>query len=294
MHTFAIVASPTYGDNTALHSANRGLKEKFMSYETIIYEKEEGIGIVTLNRPDSLNALSFKLKEEVGAIFDEMEQDDEVKVVILTGGKKAFSSGADIKERASSGQSGSGNQYSYYFRQKKSHEFYCKIEDFEKPVIAAVSGVAVGGGCELSMSCDLRIASETARFGVPEVKIGIIPAAGGTQRLPRLIGITKAKELLFTGDFIDAEEAYRLGLVNKVVPVDELLDTAKALCQKLLNNPPLAIKFAKRAVNVGMQLDLKSALDYETYCAVLLSSSEDRIEGFRAFAEKRKPVFKGR
>ena len=263
-----------------------------MSYEKIRYEKEEGIGIVTLNRPDRLNALSFQMKDELSAVFDEIEKDDEVRVVILTGGKKAFSSGADIKERTSDKRAGS--QYEYYFMQKKSHEFYSKIENFEKPVIAAISGVAVGGGCELSMVCDLRIASDSARFGVPEVKIGIIPAAGGTQRLPRLIGVTKAKELLFTGDFIDAQEAYRLGLVNRVVPVDDLMDEAKALAGKLLSNPPLSIKFAKRAVNTGMQLDLASALDYETYCAAMLAFSEDRQEGFKAFVEKRKPLFKGR
>jgi enoyl-CoA hydratase len=263
-----------------------------MSYETIHYEKDEGIGIVTLNRPDRLNALSFKMKDELSVVFDEMEKDDAVRVVILTGGEKAFSSGADIKERTS--DKGAGSQYEYYFRQKKSHEFYSKIENFEKPVIAAISGVAVGGGCELSMVCDLRIASDSARFGVPEVKIGIIPAAGGTQRLPRLIGVTKAKELLFTGDFIDAQEAYRLGLVNRVVPVDELMGEARALARKLLDNPPLSIKFAKRAVNTGMQLDLASALDYETYCAALLAFSEDRQEGFKAFVEKRKPKFKGR
>jgi enoyl-CoA hydratase len=261
-----------------------------MSYETLIYEQEEGIAIVTMNRPDRLNALSFKLKEELSKVFDVMEQDDEVKVVILTGGPKAFSAGADIKERSTVQMS----QPRMFFNQRKTHDFFCKIEDFEKPVIGAVSGVAVGGGCELSLVCDLRIASETARFGVPEVKIGVIPAAGGTQRLPRIIGITKAKELLYTGDFIDAQEAYRLGLVNKVVPVDKLMDTAKELARKLMNNPPLSVKFAKRAVNVGMQLDLASALEYEAHCAAIVFASEDRIEGFKAFVEKRKPVYKGR
>lgn len=261
-----------------------------MSYETLIYEKEEGIAIVTMNRPDRLNALSFKLKEELSSVFDVMEKDDEVKVVILTGGPKAFSAGADIKERSTVQMS----QPRFFFNQRKTHDFFCKIEDFEKPVIAAVSGVAVGGGCELSLVCDLRIASETARFGVPEVKIGVIPAAGGTQRLPRIIGITKAKELLYTGDFVDAQEAYRLGLVNKVVPVDKLMDEAKELARKLMNNPPLSVKFAKRAVNVGMQLDLASALEYEAYCAAIVVASEDRMEGFKAFVEKRKPVYKGR
>jgi enoyl-CoA hydratase len=179
-------------------------------------------------------------------------------------------------------------------RTSKSHDFYCKIEDFEKPVIAAISGVAVGGGCELAMVCDLRIASETARFGLPEVKIGVMPAAGGTQRLPRLIGVTRAKELLYTGEFIDAEEARRIGLVNKVVPVDQLMTEAKALAKKIAEKPPLSVKYLKRAVNVGIQLDLSSALDYEAQIAAMLTCSEDRKEGFRAFVEKRKPVFKGR
>lgn len=261
-----------------------------MGYETLLYEKEEAIAVVTLNRPDRLNALSFKLREELMAVFEEMEKDDDVKVVILTGGKKAFSAGADIKERAGM----QATQPQVYFNQQKTHRFYCMIENFEKPVIAAISGVAVGGGCELAMVCDLRIASETAQFGVPEVKIGVIPAAGGTQRLPRLIGVTKAKELLYTGDFIDAGEALRLNLVNRVVSVDSLMDEAKALAKKLAANPPLSVKFAKRAVNAGMQMDLASALDYEAHCAALLSVSEDRIEGFRAFTEKRKPNFKGK
>jgi enoyl-CoA hydratase len=261
-----------------------------MNFETLLYEKEDGIAIVTMNRPERLNAISFKLKEDMTAAFDAMEKDEEVKVVILTGGPKVFCAGADIKERAGiqMGQSQS------FFERRKSHAFFCRIEDFEKPVIAAVSGVAVGGGCELSLVCDLRIASETARFGVPEVKIGAIPAAGGTQRLPRIIGITKAKELLYTGDFIDAQEAYRLNLVNKVVPVDKLMDTAKELARKIMNNPPLSVKFSKRAVNGGMQMDLARALEFEAFCSTIVVFSEDRIEGFKAFVEKRKPVYKGR
>ncbi|RJQ75234.1 MAG: hypothetical protein C4519_16000 [Desulfobacteraceae bacterium] len=261
-----------------------------MMFETLLYEKNEGIATITLNRPDRLNALSIRLKEELAAAFETAGKDHEVLVVILTGGLKCFSAGADIKERAKIQVS----QAEAYFNRMKSHEFYCRIENFEKPVIAAISGVAVGGGCELSLVCDLRIASETARFGVPEVKLGMIPAAGGTQRLPRIIGMTKAKELLYTGEFIDAQEAYRVGLVNKVVGVEQLIEEARALARKLIGHPPLAIKFAKRAVNAGMEMEITSALDYESYCAALLSVSEDRIEGFNAFVEKRKPVFKGR
>jgi enoyl-CoA hydratase len=264
--------------------------EAAMTFETLIYEKEEGIAIITLNRPERLNALSIRLKEELEDAFEAAGGDSEVRVVILTGGLKCFSAGADIKERAKI----QAAQADAYFSRLKNHDYYGRIENFEKPVIAAVSGVAVGGGCELALVCDLRIASESARFGVPEVKLGMIPAAGGTQRLPRLIGITRAKELLFTGEFIDAQEAWRIGLVNKVVPVESLMQEAGALARKLIGNPPLAVKFAKRAVNAGMQMDLSSALDYESYCASLLSVSEDRIEGFNAFVEKRKPVFKGR
>jgi len=261
-----------------------------MPYETILYQKENDVGIVTLNRPDSMNALSMKLKEELSKVFDEMEKDPEVKVVILTGGTKCFCAGADIKERASSEMTTAG----FYFSQRATHTLFNKIENLSKPVIAAISGVAVGGGCELTLVCDLRIASETARFGLPEVKIAVMPAGGGTQRLPRLIGVTKAKELLFMGDFVDAQEAFRLGLVNKVVPVDGLMGEAKDFARKLAERPPLSIKFLKRTVNVGMQLDLTSALDFETSCAAIVIGSEDRMEGFKAFLEKRKPVFKGR
>jgi enoyl-CoA hydratase len=264
-----------------------------MSYETILYEKQEGIGFVTLNRPESLNALSRKLIQELGAALDEIEADTDVKVVILTGGPKCFCAGADIKERAaSSGPPPSQTQV--YFYHLRAHKFFNRIEEFQKPIIAAMSGVAVGGGCELSLVCDLRIASETVKIGVPEVKIGAIPAAGGTQRLPRLIGVGRAKEMLYTGGSVDAAEALRIGLVNRVVPVDKLMDEAKALANKLTAMPPLPIKFAKRCVNAGMQMDLASGLDYEAHCMALLAFSEDRIEGFKAFAEKRKPVYKGR
>ncbi len=261
-----------------------------MNFETLIYEKEGQVAVVVLNRPKQVNALSLQMKEELGLAFDGIEKDEEVKVAILTGGEKAFSAGADIKERANQQMT----QAEFYFERRKSHEFYCKIENCEKPVIAAVSGVAVGGGCELALVCDLRIASESARFGLPEVKIGMIPAAGGTQRLPRLIGATRAKELLLLGEFIDAQEAYRIGLVNRVVPVEALMDEAKGLAGKLAEYPPLSVKYVKRAVNTGMQLDLTSALDLEAHIAAMLGTSEDRIEGFKAFTEKRKPVFRGR
>jgi len=261
-----------------------------MTLETILYEKADGIGLITLNRPDRMNALSRQLKEEVWSIFESWEGDDEIRAVILTGGEKVFSAGADIKERSTV----QVTQAQFYSAQKKSQEFYTRIEQFEKPVIAAVSGVALGGGCELALVCDLRIASETARFGLPEVKLGSMPSAGGTQRLPRLIGATRAKEMLFSGEFVDAREAYRIGLVTKVVPTERLMQEAREWALKLAERPPLSIKYIKRAVQVGLELDLQSGLDYEAQCSSILYTSEDRKEGMKAFAEKRKPVFKGR
>ncbi len=259
-------------------------------YQTIVVEFSDGVAVITLNRPEVMNALSFRLKGEVAGAFDDMETDDGARVVILTGGEKVFSSGADIKER----RQVKLTQSQFYSAQKKSQAFYTRIREFEKPVIAAVSGVAAGGGCELALVCDLRIASESARFGLPEVKIGVMPAAGGTQRLPRLIGAARAKEMLFTGDFIDAREALCMGLVNRVVPVERLMEEARALADRLKDRPPLSLKYTKRAVNVGLEMDMASALDYEAQCASILYASEDRQEGMKAFAEKRKPRFKGR
>ncbi|MFC1821503.1 enoyl-CoA hydratase/isomerase family protein [Thermodesulfobacteriota bacterium] len=261
-----------------------------MNYETLIYEEADGIATVTMNRPEQMNAMNKRMNDELLNVLDRVEKDPGVKVVILTGGKKVFSAGSDIKEASTSEET----QFEMYFRLRKKNELFFRIENLEKPVIGAVSGIALGGGFELNLVCDLIIASETARFGLPEVKLGGLPAVGGTQRLPRIIGALKAKELLFTGDFIDAKEAYRLGLANKVVPEDQLLEEANAFANKLINNPPLSIKFAKRAVNVGMQLDLTSAIDYEAQCVALLMTSEDQTEGSMAFVEKRKPVFKGR
>jgi len=177
---------------------------------------------------------------------------------------------------------------------KEAQAVINKFEDLEKPVIAAVSGLALGGGCELAMACDLRIATENAVFGQPEIRIGVIPGAGGTQRLPRLVGVTKAKELLYTGDSIDANEAYRIGLVNKVVPVASLMDEAMKMASKIARQPGVALRMTKFAVNSGMNMDIKSAMSYEARCFEILFSTEDQKEGVKAFIEKRRPAFKDR
>jgi len=261
-----------------------------MPYETIIYEKEDSIALITLNRPGSLNALNLKLAQELEQVADEVATDDSVRVMVITGAGRAFSAGADIKEVMSPGEASLGT----WLAKGKPLPFFNKIENLDKPVIGAINGLAIGGGCELALACDLRIASTTANFGFGEIKIGVIPAGGGTVRSPRLIGIAKAKELLFFGDFIDADEAYRLGLVNKVVPPELLLEEAKKWAKTLSQRPPLALKAAKSCVNVGMQMSLPAAINFEAKEAAILLSTEDRTEGMKAFLEKREPVFKGR
>lgn len=259
-------------------------------YQTIIFEVDGGIAQITLNRPERLNAISYQLMSELDDVLTKIEENPEIRVAILTGGTKCFCAGADIKERTSK-QATSMEVYDNFHR---SRRVFKKIENLPKPTIAAISGVAMGGGCELALVCDLRIASDTARIGVPEIKIGVIPAAGGTQRLPRLIGAAKAKEMVFMGEPLDAQEAYRVGLVNKVVPVEDLIDEARKWAKVFMERPPLTLKMAKSAINRGLEMNLDNALEYEAQCATLLFSTEDRLEGMEAFVEKRKPLFKGR
>jgi len=260
-----------------------------VEYKTILYEKKEGIGTITLNRPKSMNALNSTVFKELGQVLSEIEGDDEVKVVLVTGSEKFFASGADISEVG--GISTPVDAHDFI---KAAQATINRIEDLEEPVIAAISGLALGGGCELALACDLRIAAENAKFGQPEIKIGVIPGGGGTQRLPRVVGVTKAKELLYTGDFIDAQEAYRIGLVNKVVPVASLMEEARNMALKIARQPGMALKVTKLAVNGGLNMDIKSAMAYEARCFEILFSTEDQKEGMKAFVEKRKPVFKDR
>ena len=257
-----------------------------MTYETIIYEKEGGVGIITLNRPERLNAINYQLVMDLIAIVTEMEQDEALRAVIITGAGRGFCAGADIKELAdpNARRLPVGGRYT----------FFNKLEDLLKPVIAAINGPCNGGGLELALCCDFRIASEAATFGLGEVKLGVIPAGGGTARLPRLIGPGRAKEFLYFGNRIDGQEAYNIGLVNKVVPADKLMDEAKAWASELVERPPLSLRMLKNCVNVGMQMDLLGAIDYEAKCAAVLMNTEDMMEGMRAFVEKRKPEFKGR
>ncbi len=260
-----------------------------MDFETVLYKKQNELGIVTLNRPDSLNALNIQLKRELSEVFDELERDSGIRAVILTGAQRAFCAGSDIKERSRTQMTSP----EFYFSQMKTQTLFRRIEEFPKVVIGAINGPAIGGGCELSLVCDLRIASEKAKFGLPEVRIGAMPVGGGTQRLPRLIGVARAKGLLFLGDIIDAQEAYRLGLVNRVVPGGKLMEEAGELARRIASNAPLSVKLIKRAINVGGQLDIASGIEYETQCAAVLIETEDRVEGFQAFIEKRAPRFKG-
>ncbi len=258
---------------------------------TLTYEVRGHVAVIHLNRPERMNTLGGTMKPDLAHAFFELARNDErVRAVVITGtGDKAFCAGADIKERAANVVRGTD----YYVTQKATHELFRNIEEFEKPVIAAINGVALGGGLEIALCCDLRIAAAGARFGLPEVKLGVIPAAGGTQRLPRLVGEARAKELILTAELIDAEAALRIGLVSRVVPAEALMPTAMELAQRIAEFPPLAVRFAKRAINRGMQTDLDSGLEFERYAAAMIGDSEDRKEGMRAFVEKRKPEFKG-
>jgi len=255
-----------------------------MAYENIILEKEEHIAVITFNRPEVMNALNNQTRAEFAQAIQDVAVDDSIKVLILTGSGKAFVAGSDIKEFNKTTPLGAHNI-------KRLGEM---VEKLEKPVIAAVNGFCLGGGCEIAMGCDIIIASEKAKFGQTEINIGIIPGGGGTQRLQRLIGPCRAKELIFTGDIIRAEEADRIGLVNRVVSMDALMPTAKEMAKKIAVKSAAALKLAKQAVNYGMQSTLESGLKYEYEMYALALTLEDKGEGVSAFLEKRAPKFVGR
>jgi len=260
-----------------------------VDYQFILYEKSDGLATITINRPEVRNALTQALMEELGDAISQAEGDNEVRVLILTGaGDRAFVAGADI------GEVGARDTLSELgLNSRVRRDVYSRLEHLFKPSIAAVNGYALGGGCELALACTLRIASDSARFGQPEINIGIIPGLGGTQRLTRLVGKGRAMELILTGDMIDAQEAHRIGLVNKVVPAAELMGEARALGQKLASKPPLALKAAKDAVDYGADMNLAVALEFENRLFAILSGSADASEGVTAFLEKRKTEWRG-
>ncbi|NNU82821.1 enoyl-CoA hydratase/isomerase family protein [Geobacillus sp. BMUD] len=259
-----------------------------MNYEFLQCEIENRVAVVSIHRPP-LNPLNTKVFQELSALIDELEANQQVGAVVITGaGEKAFVAGADIHEMMDLDLAGMMEM------NKISRSAFLKIENASKPVIAAVNGLALGGGCELALACDLRICSEHAKFAFPEINLGIIPGGGGTQRLPRIVGQGVAKELLYFGEMIDAQRALSIHLVNKVVPSDELLPTAKEWAGKLAKKPAIAMRMLKEAVNTGANVDLQSGLMVETACFGNAFATEDRKEGMRAFTEKRKPVFSGK
>jgi enoyl-CoA hydratase len=255
---------------------------------TLTFDLTDGIARVTINRPDKLNALNAIVIAELGDAVTRIETDSSVRGVIVTGaGNKAFVAGADINELMDQGPGGGQK------RALVGQQVFRRLERCGKPVVAAVNGFALGGGCELAMACHLRVASENARFGQPEVKLGIAPGYGGTVRLARLIGKARALELLLTGEMIDAEEARRIGLVNRIVPAERLLAESEGLLRSILANGPLAVRACLEAVEIGSDMTVDQALLLEAGYFGLLSATEDMREGTKAFLEKRKPAFKG-
>lgn len=260
-----------------------------MVHENLLVNIENKVAIVTVKRPKALNALNLQSLQELQETFIGLADNDDVQVIILTGhGEKAFVAGADIADMQSF-SSLDARQFA-----KRGHQMMQHIEGCIKPVIAAVNGFALGGGCELALGCDIRIASDKACFGLPEVGLGIIPGFGGTQRLARLIGKGRALELILTGSMIDAAEAYRIGLVNKVVPADQLLETTKAMAETIIRKGPCAVQFAKQAIRNGLELDLDRANQYETELFGLCFATVDQKEGMQAFLEKRQAEFIGK
>ena len=260
-----------------------------MTYTTLRFDVIDGIARVAVNRPDKLNALNRTVMDELSLAVGRIETEHAIRGVIVTGaGPKAFVAGADISELASQGP------VEGKARAQLGQGVFRRLERCGKPVIAAVNGFALGGGCELAMACHLRVASEGARFGQPEVKLGLGPGYGGTVRLPRLVGKGRALELLLSGEMIDAAEAWRIGLVNRVVPADRLLAEAEAMLRKILENGPLAVRFVIEAVDAGLELSVDDALLLEANHFGLLSATADMREGTAAFLEKRKAAFSGR
>jgi enoyl-CoA hydratase len=259
-----------------------------LDYKNIILKKDGAIGILSINRQNALNALNTEVLSEISKAVDELIRDEEVNVFIVTGEGRAFVAGADILEMKDL-----NSEQARKFAQA-GLDVFRKIELCEKPSIAAVNGYALGGGLELAMSCDIRIASNYAKFGQPEVGLGITPGFGGTNRLQRLVGIAKAKELIFTADVIGAEEALSIGLVNKVVKAEDLMNEAMRMANKIVQNAQPAVRYSKVAINRSAEVDIETGMEIEKNLFGLCFATEDQKEGMRAFVEKRKPQFKGK
>lgn len=260
-----------------------------MNYENILFEKKGAIAHVTVNRPKVLNALNMAVMDELRSAFHDLKNDKNIRVVIVTGaGEKAFVAGADIAE-LSNYDPVLGKEFTH-----RGQSVLNLIENLGKPTIACINGFALGGGCELAMACTIRLASENAKLGQPELKLGIIPGYGGTQRLPRLVGKGIAQQMLLTGEMISAQEAHRIGLVNEITAPAELIPRAEAIAQKIIANAPLAVQFAMEAVNKGMEMPLAEGLYLEATLFAVCCATEDKKEGTTAFLEKRQAQFKGR
>jgi len=270
-----------------------------MEYETILYEKEGKVATITLNRPETLNAWNMTMGEEVYAALDEVRKDDDVRVLIMTGADRGFSSGADLSAAGGVGGGPPGITEGMVGSTMKGRrgvwDVAMAIPNLPKPVIAAVNGVAAGAGFSVALACDIRIASDKARFSQIFVKRGLIPDSGATYFLPRIVGLSKACELAFTGDIIDAAEAERIGLVSQVVPHDELMKVTRELAEKIASGPPITIQLAKMALLRGsVATSLEEQVDRENYVQQMCFATEDFIEGVKAFIEKREPIFKGK
>jgi enoyl-CoA hydratase len=258
------------------------------SYETLLFERRDRVGVITINRPDKRNALNIKTREEGAALLDELRNDASVGVVVFTGaGDKAFIAGADIAEFA-------GRTSMMQRDVMTARSLFTAIDTFPKPIIAMINGYCLGGGCELALACDIRLASETASFGQPEINLGIIPGGGGTQRLTRLVGEGKAMEMILTGEIIDAKTAFAIGLVNHVFPADQLEAKTMEIANRIADKSPIALSLAKEAVKIASCSNLEEGLRREVDLFALCFSTEDKDEGVNAFLEKRKPAFKGK
>lgn len=253
---------------------------------TVLLEVKDGIGYITINRPAALNALSSEVLTDLNFVLDEVEKHEDIRVVIVSGqGDKAFVAGADIKEMDQMSPIQAFEYMTY------ANDTFTRLSDLTQPTIAVLNGYALGGGLELALSTDIRIGFEKTMVGFPEVGLGIIPGFAGTQRMSRLIGTSKTKELIYTARIVKGNEAYDLGILNKLVPAEELLSSAEELAKSIMKNAPLAVEKAKHVIQVGSELPLKNAIRLETEAEALLFSTEDKVEGMRAFVEKRKAVF---